>query len=379
MKTTLQIHDTTFELRRYPIQKDEKLQAWDSVDEYIIEHLFEARLRPKSHVLIMNDSFGALCCWTLEHGYQVTAVNDSLLSQQNIIANLKENNLSGVRFLSSLDKIPEEIDVALVKLTHNNRLLVWQLRQLSQILSKDIKVISASKAKDIHSSTLKLFEKYLGPTHTSLAKKKARLIFCEKQIQSSFEPAPTTRFDVPEYHLTLENHANVFSAQSLDIAAYLMLKHIPAERNLKHIIDVGCGNGVLSVLAAKLNPQAKITAVDESYMAVASAQINLLNNAHENKNTHCIINNCLEGFEEACADLVLCNPPFHQLKTVSTHIAWQMFCDAKRVLEPEGRILVISNKHLGYHTKLKHLFGNARTVASNAKFVIIEAVKKTKS
>ncbi len=375
MKTHLEIDHSTFELRRYPIQKNEKLQAWDSSDEYLIEELEKKEFPPKTHFLIMNDSFGALCCWAIKKGHQVSAVNDSFLSQQSMMKNLEANQLSGVHFLSSLDPLPTQIDFAVLKLTNNNRLLVWQLCQLSQHLNKDIKVISASKAKDIHTSTLKLFEKYLGPTHTSFAKKKARLIFCEKTIQLERLPAPTTVFDVPEYRLQLQNYPNVFSAESLDIAAYLMLSHIPSNDNIKKIIDLGCGNGVLSIQAARLHPHATITSVDESHMAIASAKINMKNHTKETTQSNCILNNCLDGFDENTADLILCNPPFHQLQAVSEHIAWQMFCDAKRVLEPQGRIVVIGNRHLGYHAKLKRLFNNTKTLASNNKFVIIEATK----
>ena len=37
-----------------------------------------------------------------------------------------------------------------------------------------------------------------------------------------------------------------------------MLEHIPQDPELRHIIDLGCGNGVLSVKAGQLNPQARI-------------------------------------------------------------------------------------------------------------------------
>lgn len=379
MKTTLQISNLTFELRRYPIRENETLQAWDSADEYLIDHLNENHSRLDypldCHFLIMNDSFGALSCWAIQNGHRVTSVNDSLLSQQNIKHNLAANNLTGASLLSSLDNIPDDIDVVVIKLPLNNRLLVWQLQQLAHCSSKNFSVISGAKTKDVHSSTLKLFEKHLGQPHTSLAKKKSRLIFCQKEIHQDTLPAPTTRFDVPEFQLNLENHANVFSAQCLDIAAYLMLKHIPSNPDIKHIIDLGCGNGVLSVQAARLNPQANITAIDESHMAVASASCNLLAHGIHADKIHCMTNNALEGFTNNSADLILCNPPFHQLNAVTDHIAWKMFCDAKRVIEPQGRILVIGNRHLGYHTKLKRLFGNANTVASNKKFVILEAIK----
>ncbi|MDD1783459.1 methyltransferase [Enterovibrio sp. ZSDZ35] len=377
MKTTLEIAGISLSLRRYPLQNNESLQAWDAADEYLIDHLESMDLAENSHLLVLNDSFGAITCWASQKGVRVTTVNDSLLSQQSVEQNLTENALASekVNLLSSVDTLPSDITLAVMKLPKNNRLLVWQLQQLSHLTNDSLVLVSGAKAKDIHTSTLKLFEKYLGTTTTSLAKKKSRLIFTQKEKHIERLPAATTSFEVPEYKLSLENHANVFSSESLDIAAYLMLEHIPQSEDIKNIIDLGCGNGVLSIQAARLNPQATITAVDESFMAVASAKLNLEKHGIDESRIHCLANNCLDGFEKNTADLVLCNPPFHQLHAVTDHIAWQMFCDARRVLEPNGRIVVIGNRHLGYHAKLKRLFGNAQVIASNQKFVIVEAQK----
>ncbi|CZF77357.1 Ribosomal RNA large subunit methyltransferase G [Grimontia celer] len=379
MKTTLDIAGQTFTLHRHPIQKNETLQAWDAADEYLIEELENSVLPDNAHILIFNDGFGALSCWAIQKGYRVTMVSDSHLAQLSTDQNLKDNNLEGVDIISSLAPLPVDADIIVMKLPKYTRFLVWQLQQISHSARMNVQVLAGAKAKDIHTSTLKLFEKHLGSTHTSLAKKKARLIFCQKEKQLESAPAETTSFDVADYKMTLQNHANVFSSESLDIAAYLMLEHIPSDESIGHIIDLGCGNGVLSVEAARRNPQAKVTAVDESHMAVASASANLLNHGITAERVECRVNNCLDGFPSNSADMVLCNPPFHQLNTVTDHIAWQMFCDARQVLEPKGRIVVIGNRHLGYHAKLKRLFGNAQVIASNRKFVIVEAYKQPDS
>jgi 16S rRNA (guanine1207-N2)-methyltransferase len=50
-------------LHRFPKRSNETLQAWDAGDEYIINHVEEMNLEPGKHILIMNDSFGALSTW----------------------------------------------------------------------------------------------------------------------------------------------------------------------------------------------------------------------------------------------------------------------------------------------------------------------------
>lgn len=134
---------------------------------------------------------------------------------------------------------------------------------------------------------------------------------------------------------------------------------------------------MLSIKAGQQNPQAALTCIDESFMAVESARRNLHYHFGNRANMQFIANNCLDGLAPASADLILCNPPFHQQNAITDHIAWQMFCDAKHVLEKRGELLVIGNRHLGYDGKLTRIFGksNVKTVAMNKKFVILQATK----
>ncbi len=375
MKTIFSLPTDSLQLHRYPLQKNEKLQAWDATDEYLIEQISAFELAPRSRLLIFNDSFGALSGWAKKNNHLVYGVNDSLLSQQSIALNLKNNGLDEITALSSLDTLPNDIDLVILRVPKSNRLLTWQLNQIASLDGFHYPVIAGAKAKDIHRSTLSLFETHLGKTTTSLAKKKARLIFCKKEKQLATIPDQRVYFDVPEFNIHIANYPNVFSAGQLDIAAYLMLEHIPQAKDIKHIIDLGCGNGILAIQAARKNPQAHIRLVDESHMAVASARENMLANGIGDDKFVCQLNNCLDNFERKSADLILCNPPFHQSHTVTEHIAWQMFNDAKKVLKEKGKLIVIGNRHLGYHAKLKRFFGNARILASNTKFVIVEAIK----
>jgi 16S rRNA (guanine1207-N2)-methyltransferase len=84
----------------------------------------------------------------------------------------------------------------------------------------------------------------------------------------------------------------------------------------------------------------------------------------------------LAGVPDGSVDLVLNNPPFHSHQATTDATAWRMITGAKRVLRPGGELWVVGNRHLGYHVKLKRLFGNSRLVASDPKFVVLRAVKR---
>lgn len=363
------------ELHRYPRQARHGLQAWEAADEYIMNELAALEWDRSAPLVILNDAFGALTLGL--HQYHPHTVTDSCIAGLALADNAAGNGIEPCwTQLTSLDELPAAPGLILIKLPKTNAMLEHQLAAISRVASPGTLIMAGTKARDVHSSTLKLFEQYLGPTRTSLAWKKARLIFAQRDAAIAPSPAPAPlswRLEGSDF--TINNHASVFSRASLDIGARFMLEHLPANHPGR-IIDLGCGNGVLGLMALARNPEATVTFVDESHMAVASARLNVEQNLPDAMDrARFMVNNCLDGMGPDSADLVLCNPPFHQQQAITDHIAWQMMTDARRVLRRGGELLLVGNRHLDYHQKLKRLFGNQRVVASNRKFVILNAIR----
>ncbi|HGE8323904.1 23S rRNA (guanine(1835)-N(2))-methyltransferase RlmG [Serratia marcescens] len=363
------------ELERYPQQEEStQLQAWEAADEYLLQQLENVDIGGRP-VLIFNDNFGTLACAL--HAHRPYSVSDSYMSQLATRHNLKLNGLDPeqVTLLDSLAELPAAPAVVLIRVPKALALLEQQLRALRHVVTEDTLIVAGAKARDVHTSTMQLFEKVLGPTRTSLAWKKARLIFCQTADIVPPAAAETTNWTLDGTDWLIHNHANVFSRGSLDIGARLFLDHLPRGLN-GHIVDLGCGNGVIGLAALAQNPEAQVTFVDESYMAVASSELNVEHNLpQELDRCQFEVNNALAGIERESVQAVLCNPPFHQQHAITDHTAWQMFCDAKRCLQVGGELRIVGNRHLDYHQKLKRLFGNCTLVASNKKFVILKAVK----
>lgn len=386
MNTTLSLLERELTLHRWPLdQKNRTLQAWDAADEYLIEHVeqhyFDSNAnhqltKADCRILLINDNFGALSCWFANDS--VFNLSDSLIAHQAALYNVKNNGLAinEAQQLSSMDELPEDIDLVLIKIPKNKGYLEFLLSQLSQRLKPGTPVIGAGKTTDIHNSTLSLFERFTGQTSTSLAKKKARLIF-SNQSQPPQGCAFPKRWPLEHSPYSVINHANVFSRDSLDIGARLLMANLPQQTNGQTLIDLGCGNGVIGLSLLHLSPDTNITFVDESYMAVASAQQTIqLNHPEQFAQCRFVVDDCLTTQASDSADMILCNPPFHQQQAVTDHIAWQMFKDAKRVLKTGGQLRIVGNQNLAYHVKLKRLFGNCKTHDSNKKFTILSAVKK---
>lgn len=142
------------------------------------------------------------------------------------------------------------------------------------------------------------------------------------------------------------------------------------------MVDLGCGNGVVGTAVALAAPEAELLFVDESFQAVASAEATYRTNGLPDGRAEFRVGDGLAGIADGSVDLVLNNPPFHTHQATTDATAWRMFTGARRALRPGGELWVIGNRHLGYHIKLRKLFGNSRLVASDAKFVVLKAVKQ---
>ena len=380
MNETLNIADQTLVLHRHPRNKQETLQAWDSADEYLINYFNDnelgKHLGDDEQILVINDSFGALSCYFQE--FERTAISDSYLSLNSIKLNLQRNNCAeeNIQIQDSLQSFPKNVKIVFIKIPKTLSYLEFLLQQLRAVLSPETIVVAAGKANMIHTSTLQLFEQYIGSTKTSLAKKKSRLIFSLVEQQQVPEKEIPITWEVEKQQWKIHNHANVFSRNHLDIGGRYLMDNLP-EGNFSKIVDLGCGNGIVGMAAAVAFPKAQITFIDESYMAIDSARINMHKNLPEEQaeNARFVVNNGLVGFKPNSYDLILCNPPFHQQQAITDNIAWSMFNDARFCLVEGGELVIVGNRHLDYQDKLTRIFGNCELVTENQKFVILRAVK----
>ncbi len=363
------------DLLRQPDQPNEPLQAFDAADEYLLNHLHEQGLPNGARVLVLNDSFGALAI-SLAGRAQVTSSGDSHLGHLGLQINLLRNQLpaDAVKFVPASAVAQGPFDVVLIRVPKTLALLEEQLIRLHDQLAPNAQVIAAAMVKHLPRAAGDLLEKYIGPVQASLAVKKARLLFATPEAK----PAPVspypTRYRLDKPAIELLNHANVFCREDLDIGTRAFLPHLPKHLSRVRVADLGCGNGVLGIAYALGSPQAELTLVDESYMAVQSAEENWRAALGERP----VEIRAGDGLAEQTADsldLVLCNPPFHQQQVVGDFLAWRMFQQARAALVTGGELWIVGNRHLGYHAKLKRLFRGVEQVAATPKFVVLKAIK----
>ncbi|MGV9234107.1 methyltransferase [Streptomyces nigra] len=368
-------------LTRFPEDPRDRLRAWDASDEYLLAHLAEQDVPLSGTVVVVGDRWGALVTALAAH--RPTQITDSWLAQEATRANLARHGVEpgAVRLLTTQDPPPARIDVLLVRVPKSLALLEDQLLRLAPSVHEGTVVVGTGMVREIHTSTLELFGRILGPTRTSLAKRKARLILCtpEPSVERPANPWPYT-YTLPDgvgavSGSTVVNHAGVFCADRLDIGTRFFLAHLPGGRGPRRVVDLGCGNGVVGTAVALANPEAEVLFVDESFQAVASAEATFKANGVPG-HAEFRVGDGMAGVPAGSVDLVLNNPPFHSHQATTDATAWRMFTGARRALRPGGELWVVGNRHLGYHVKLRRLFGNSEVVASDPKFVVLRAVRR---
>lgn len=179
------------------------------------------------------------------------------------------------------------------------------------------------------------------------------------------------------------SHAGVFAHGRVDEGATrlidaLAFAELPPGRV---VLDLGCGDGTLGVVAAGRTGAAKVIFVDDDVMAVDAARLTfdaafaapeggLAANAPVADYVHACD---LDSIAARSVDLVVCNPPFHDGAAMTRATAARMFADAARVLDGNGSLLVVGNRHLDYDTRLLRHFAAVHVVAADRAFVVLRA------
>jgi 23S rRNA (guanine1835-N2)-methyltransferase len=373
-----------FELQRRPATPNQPLQAWDAADDYLLAQFAQLHLA-QATVLVINDLFGALAIALSAAGHRVYSWGDSSNAHfalaENCRRNNVDNNVTPLPATAALDahpSLPKRFDAVLWRIPKSLALLQQQIAQLQPVVDHNTAIWVGGMIKHLPEQSVELLRP-LGRVDILHAQKKARLFSVTPQTNLPTPPPPIDKLlTIADYELQLGGAANVFARDKFDIGARFFIEQLHKLPVGQRIADLGCGNGVLGLMAKRLQPGAAIYFFDESYQAVASAAENYRRNIDPAllPASHCYFDDCLSHYDGQPFDIILCNPPFHQSHATGDQIAWRMFTQSKNHLRSGGELWIVGNRHLQYHDKLKRMFGNCRQIAANPKFVVLAAQKK---
>jgi 16S rRNA (guanine1207-N2)-methyltransferase len=389
------------------------LQAWDAADELLLQQAADwventwpagKQQAGKQHprVLVVDDNFGALTLglWELQ---PVTLADSAALGPvlaHNLVLNpslhctpshqaaplswrddpisAQETAMASPR---SINLLSGPFDLVVMRIPRYGDYLAWLLRRVNALLADDGVLLAGGMIKHLPDRSVDVFAQAVVTEKVCPARKKARVVICRKgsaeltdwtpawlgySLAAGAETAKT---------LCVAALPAVFARDKLDIGTRVLLPHVtqaaaalaPGAR----VLDLACGNGVLGLAALAANSHLELTFSDVSSQAVISA---VANAAREFPRSTFSFRHAdgisAEGGE---FDLILLNPPFHEGGVVGDHIALALFAAARRHLRPGGRLLLVGNRHLGYHRSLGRFFPQVRQLDANPKFVVLEA------
>jgi 16S rRNA (guanine1207-N2)-methyltransferase len=168
--------------------------------------------------------------------------------------------------------------------------------------------------------------------------------------------------------LHLEQDERIFARGRLDSATRMLAEAFEINRGAT-VLDLGCGGGVLGILAALLEPSSTVVMVDSDPLAVEVSRRNAHLNGAPNVTVH--LSDVLADLPDRRFDLVVMNPPFHRGRTHDASLAERFITEAARALVPGGSIYVVCNRFLRYEPILERLAGSVREVAGDRQFKVL--------
>lgn len=169
---------------------------------------------------------------------------------------------------------------------------------------------------------------------------------------------------IKDVDMVFETAPSIFSPNSIDQGTLAMLSVIdflPSDK----VLDLGCGYGVVGILAGKLIGEQNVIMCDVSEQAIESAAMNLrLNNVPE---ISIRLSDGYKNVAETDFTLILSNPPYHADFSVPKHFIEVGY----KKLVIGGKLVMVTKRLDWYKNKLTSIFGGVKVHEIDGYYVFV--------
>ena len=174
---------------------------------------------------------------------------------------------------------------------------------------------------------------------------------------------------IKDVDMAFETTPSIFSPNSIDNGTLAMLSvvdFLPSDK----VLDLGCGYGVVGILAGKLIGEENVIMCDVSEQAVEYAAIN--SRINKVPNIRILLSDGYKNIAEKEFTLILSNPPYHADFSVPKHFIETGFLK----LVVGGKLIRVTKILDWYKNKLTSVFGGVKVHEINGYYVFV-AEKRT--
>jgi len=166
--------------------------------------------------------------------------------------------------------------------------------------------------------------------------------------------------------------AGVFSAARVDPGTRLLAEAMEL-RAADRVLDLGCGYGVLGIVAAALAPQGMVVLLDRNFRAVELARANLALNGAANASV--VLADGPDALADSAFDVVATNPPVH----AGNQAVFMFIEGAWRKLRPGGAFYLVGRLRRGAATfarDMERVFGGVAEIEKRAGYRVYRSQRQ---
>lgn len=174
--------------------------------------------------------------------------------------------------------------------------------------------------------------------------------------------------EIGGHRLELETRPGLFSPEHADRGTLAMLSCARFEPGMR-VMDLGCGCGLVGILAALECGEANVVLSDIDPAAVETAARNAARNGVPG--VRAVVSDGFSAIEETGFDLILSNPPYQSDFSVAKAFIEKGF----NRLKTGGKMLMVTKRREWYRNKMIAIFGGVKIHEIDGYFVF-EAQKR---
>ncbi|PZF63697.1 SAM-dependent methyltransferase [Curtobacterium sp. MCBD17_013] len=372
--------------RRFPEVEEPDLMAIDGTDRFMLDEaplIHGDALRHPGAVTVVDDQFGVLTLGVIAlHGAsEVRVLQDSLVGERALAANAGTFGRGGFQHPQNDEEAFEDARLVLFRLPKSLDRLDEIARSVARFAAPDVVLLAGGRTKYMTLSQNDVLRRSFGDVTASRGRHRSRLLVATDPLRAAANRASITdpwprRVFSDELGFTVAAHGGVFAGTALDQGTRVLLDVVDdAVPGARDVVDLGCGSGVIATAVARRRRGVHVVATDVATSAVTSARLTA-DLAGVGDRVTTVRSDAGDELDDESADLVLCNPPFHDETAVTTDVAVEMFRHAATVLRPGGELWVVWNSHLRYRPILERLVGPTRQVTRTPKFTVTASTRR---